>query len=139
MSFFSRLRAAIFVANQATMSIKQRFVQSILEDEGRRLMRNQSLALERKLQFHTNRLFNTRRTSVSGGADLDGRLTFTHTSYERFLDIKRLRYGAKLVGRHRKIHNRFVFGHYSSIASRLMYDLTDDVVAKIREEIKAEQ
>ncbi len=121
------------------MSIKQRFVQSILEDEGRRLMRNQALALEQKLQFHTRRLFSTRRTSVSGGSDFDGRLSFIHTSYERFLDMKRLHYGSKIVSRHRKIHNRFVFGHYSSIASRLMYDLTDVVVAKIREGIKAEQ
>lgn len=121
------------------MSIQQRFVKSILEDEGRRLMRNQSLALERKLRFYTNRLYNIRRTSVQGGADMDGQLTFTHTSYERFLDMKRLRYGSKVVRRNRRIHNRFIFGHYSSIASRLMYDLTEDVVARIREQLKSEQ
>lgn len=121
------------------MPIKQRFVQSILEDEGKRLMRNQSLALERKLRFHTNRLYNVRRTAVQGGVDLDGQMTFTHASYERFLDMKRLRYGSKVIRRNRKIHNRFVFGHYSSIASRLMYDLTDDVVARFREQIKSEQ
>ncbi len=121
------------------MPIKQRFVQSILEDEGKRLMRNQSLALERKLRFHTNRLYNARQTSVQGGSDMDGQMTFTHTSYERFLDMKRLRYGSKVVRRNRRIHNRFVFGHYTSIASRLMYDLTDDVVARIREQIKSEQ
>lgn len=102
-------------------------------------MRNQALALERKLRFHTNRLYTTRRTSVQGGADMDGQLTFTHTSYERFLDMKRLRYGSKVVRRNRKIHNRFVFGHYSSIASRLMYELTDNVVARIKEQIKSEQ
>lgn len=121
------------------MSIKERFVKSILEDEGRRLMENQAAALGRKLQFRTGRLFNTRKTSVSGGAEMDGQLSFSHTVYQRFLDMKRLQYKSKEVRRNRQIHNRFVFGHYSSIASRLMYDLTDDVVATFREELKSEK
>lgn len=120
------------------MSIQQRFVKSVLEDEGKRLMRNQALSLERKLQFHTHRLYNARRTSVQSSSDMDGQLTFSHTSYERFLDMKRLHYGSKVVSRNRKIHNRFVFGHYASIAGRLMYDLTDDVVARFKEQIKTE-
>lgn len=121
------------------MSIKQRFVQSVLEDEGKRLMKNQALALQRKLQFHTNRLYRTRNTTVRSGAEMDGTMTFTHTCYERFLDMRRLHYGSKIVARNRKIHNRFVFGHYTSIAGRLMYDLTEEVVAQIREQIKSEQ
>lgn len=121
------------------MSIKERFVKSVLDDEGRRLMKNQALALQRKLRFRTNRLYKSRSVSTDSGSEMDGRLTFSHTSYERFLDMRQLHYGSKVVKRNRKIHNRFIFGHYTSIASRLMYDLTDDVVAQIREQIKAEQ
>lgn len=119
------------------MPIKQRFVKAILEDESKRLMRNQGLALGRKLSMRTGRLFNTRQTSVTGGADMDGQLSFSHTIYQRFLDMKRLQYKSKEVHRNRRIHNRFVFGHYSSIAGRLMYDLTDEVVATIKEELKS--
>lgn len=120
------------------MSVKERFVREILQDEGRRLLSNQSLALGRKLNVRSGRLMSTRRVSVEGGDVYDGRLSFTHTAYERFLDMRRLRIGSKDVYRNRKIHNRFVFGHYSSIAGRLMHDLTDDVVARIREQIKSE-
>lgn len=121
------------------MSIKQRFVQIILADEGKRLIKNQGVAIQQKLKFHTNKLYNTRNVSVGSGAEMDGSMTFKHTAYERFLDIKRLRYGSKVVSRNRKIHNRFVFGHYSSIAGRLMYDLTDEVVEMIKSQIKSEQ
>lgn len=120
------------------MSIETRFVKSILENEGKRLMQNQAAALGRKLTMRTGRLFNTRKTSVTGGADMDGQLSFDHTVYQRFLDMKRLKYGSFEVRHNRKIHNRFVFGHYSSIASRLMYDLTDEVVAEFKEELKTE-
>lgn len=119
------------------MSVKERFVKSILEDEAKRLVQNQAATLSQKLQNRTGRLFNTRKTSVSGGIGMDGQLSFAHTVYERFLDMKRLQYKSKEVHRNRRIHNRFVFGHYSSIASRLMYDLTDEVVATIKEELKS--
>lgn len=120
------------------MSVKERFVREILQDEGRRLLRNQSYALERKLSVRSGRLLNARRVSVQGGDVYDGQLSFKHTAYERFLDMRRLHLGSQEVRRNRKIHNRFIFGHFSSIASRLMYELTDDVVARIREQIKSE-
>lgn len=69
--------------------------------------------------------------SAAGGADMDGKLTFAHTDYERFLDLRRLRHGTKTSKSNKKINNRYVFGAYSSIASRLMYYLTDDVSESI--------
>ena len=65
----------------------------------------------------------------------DGTMTYQHTIEERFLDMRVLRYGSKLVRRARKIHTRFAYGHYESIASRLMYGLTDDVVAEIKQQL----
>lgn len=115
------------------MSIRERFVRNILEDEGRRLLENQARALQQKLTFHTHLLFNTRKVSVKGGEEMDGTLEYGHILYQRFLDIKNLHQGSVVVRRNRRIHNRFVFGHYSSIAARLMYDLTDDVVETFKE------
>ena len=69
---------------------------------------------------------------MSGGAEMDGKLTYTHTAYERFLDMRR-RGGLRKSSR--RIHNRFVFGAYVGIAERLMYGLTEDVVNAIREKL----
>lgn len=117
------------------MGVKERFVRNILEEEGRRMLSSQGAAISRAVRFRSGRLFNDRSIMVSGGADMDGKLTFTHTDYERFLDLKRLRHGSKTTRSNRRIHNRYIFGAYSSIASRLMYDLTDDVAESIRKQL----
>ncbi len=51
-----------------------------------------------------------------------------HTAYERFLDIK--------PHRKRKIHTRFVFGAYNTIARHLMYGLAEEVAESIRKQTK---
>ena len=114
------------------MSIKDRFIENVLRDEGNRLLRNQGKALRKRLKFHTHRLYDTRRISVS-----ESRLTFTHTVYERFLDMKRLQDGT-IQRRRRRIHNRLVYGHYRSIAGRLLYEFTEETIQEIRESIKQE-
>ena len=107
------------------MSIKDRFIENVLRDEGNRLLRNQGKALRKRLKFHTHRLYDTRRISVS-----ESRLTFTHTVYERFLDMKRLQDGT-IQRRRRRIHNRL-------IAGRLLYEFTEETIQEIRESIKQE-
>lgn len=69
---------------------------------------------------------------MTGGSGASGTLTFVHVAYERFLDMKRLQRGGKSVKSNRKIHNRYVFGAFASIAERLMYEFTEDVIARIR-------
>lgn len=118
------------------MGVKDRFVRNVLEEEGRRMLSSQSSAIGRAVRFRSGRLFNDRSISVSGGADMDGKLTFTHTDYERYLDLRRLKHGTKTSKSNRKIHNRYIFGAYSSIASRLMYDLTDDMAESIRKQME---
>lgn len=120
-------------------SVRQRFIRDVLEDEGRRLIRNQSVAIMQKLKPRTGRLVSARSVSVSGGDSSDGVLTFRHTAYERFLDMKSVQYGSANVRRNRRIHNRFVFGHYHSIAERLAYGLTEDVAAQIRKNFNNEK
>ena len=41
------------------MSIKDRFIENVLRDEGNRLLRNQGKALRKRLKFHTHRLYDT--------------------------------------------------------------------------------
>ena len=119
------------------MSIQSIFVKRILKDEGKRLLASQGAAIAKRVKFHSYRLDRDRKTEVTGGNDLDGNLKFSHPNYERFLDIKRKlknKKTNKAYTRSLRIHNRFVFGHYSSIANRLMNDFTEEVRKDIRKE-----
>ena len=111
--------------------IREKFVQETLETEGASMLRFQGTRIEQATTRRTGHLKGARRITVTGGEGMDGRLEFTHTDYERFLDIKRARKGGKRR-RSRKIHNRYVFGAYASIAKRLMYGLTEEVASDIR-------
>lgn len=116
------------------MGVRERFVRNILTEEGARMLRNQGLAINTAVRKRSGNLLGTRNVVIEGGSDMEGKLTFTHTVYERFLDIKRLNRAGRRVKSNRKIHNRFVFGTYAAIAGRLMYDFTDDVATALREE-----
>lgn len=109
------------------MGARERFIQDTLETEGKRLLRNQGAAIASGYQRGTGRLESGRSISVSGGDGMDGQLTLTHPIYERFLDIKNRR------RKRLRIHNRFIFGAYASIARRLMYGFTEEVAEAFRE------
>ena len=122
------------------MSVKARFIGNVLKEEGERMLRRQSSAILSKLESRTGTLENRRSVSVTSATDsFEGRMSFTHVSYERFLDLRRLHYGSKVVSRRRRIHNRYVFGAYSRIAERLMYEFTDEVAAAIRQQLQSER
>lgn len=120
------------------MGVKERFIKQTLESEGQRMLRAQGLAMEESLRFHTRETYGRRHITVSEGDEMSGTLTFTHTVQERFLDLRRLRHGSSESKRpkSRQIHNRFVMGMYNSIARELMYGFTEDVAARIREEME---
>lgn len=117
--------------------VKREFIRQVLEDEGQRLMKNQESAIRSRLKFHSGRLLNDREVTVESGNDMDGKLEFRHPVYERFLDMKRKvkkkRGSGSRIRAGFRIHNRFMFGHYGSIADRLMYEFTEDVAEKIRQ------
>lgn len=118
---------------------KNEFVKRILQDEGQRLKRNQGIEIAKRLKFHTYNLINDRHISVTSGDDMDGQLSLTHPAYQRFLDIKRKirnKRTNKVYTKRYRIHNRFVMGHYYSIANRLMNELTDDVAAAIKKDFQ---
>lgn len=116
--------------------VEQRFVEEILTSEGARLLKNQGAAFAARLHFRSRSILEHRRADVSAATGYSGKLAITHTAYQRFLDLKAMKYGSKVVRRNRKLHNRFVWGHFNSIAARLANDLTPDVVARIRTELE---
>ena len=109
------------------MGAREKFIQDTLEQEGKRLLRNQGAAISAGYRRVTGHLETGRSISVSSGDAMDGRLTLTHPIYERFLDIKNRR------RKRLRIHNRFIFGAYASIARRLMYGFTEEVAATFRD------
>jgi len=127
--------------------IRKEFVKQVLKEEGKDLHDNQGKAIAKLLHFHSNRLFDERPISVTSGSDLDGELTLSIPAYGRFLDIKpKVDVVAEKFKHWRQrrrtkafpIYNRFVFGHYYTIAYRLMYGLTEEVAAGIKQQFEAE-
>lgn len=119
--------------------IEKKFTERVLKHQGERMLRNQSLAIEKKLRFRTGHLERGRQFQVKESDDLDGTLRFTHADYQRFLDMKRdvkMKNG-KGIRRKRgyQIHNRFVFGTLYAIARELSTGLTERIVKEIQEEL----
>lgn len=121
--------------------IQAKFVERVLKEEGAELHKNQSRAIAKLLHFHSNRLSEGRDMDVDTDEGMDGELSLTMPGYGRVLDIKpknRTPFKDFKAQRRRKafpIYNRFVFGHYFTIAYRLMYGLTEEVAEGIREEL----
>lgn len=127
--------------------VRKEFVKQILQQEGKELHDNQGKAIAKLLHFHSNRLMDTRPFRVESEDSMDGQFTTQITAYGRFLDIKpknrvikeQSKYTHWRQRRRTKafpIYNRFVFGHYYTIAYRLMYGLTEEVAAGIKKQFE---
>lgn len=119
-------------------NIKQEFIKQILQDEGKRFTFNQGLEIERRLEFHTGRLFRERSFNVNSEGEDGARLVLTFPGYLRFLDIRKLKAPRKKSNKRNsnkgyRIYNRFAMGHYYSIARRVSVEFTDKVVQSIRD------
>ncbi len=115
--------------------LQGRFVTQSLRSEGEKMLSRQGAAMRLSLHSHTGQLLSSRSISVT-----ENTLTFRHSAVERFLDLKRLNRGSKEVKRpaKRKIHNRFIFSAYGSIARRLMYGYTEEVMSDLRKTLGQE-
>lgn len=127
--------------------IRKEFVKQVLEEEGRELHKNQSAAIAKLLHFHSNRLYNERPYSVTSTDSMDGEFSMVIPIYGRFLDIKPKNKAVQNQDKYthwRKrrrtraypIYNRFVFGHYYTIAYKLMYGFTNDVADAIKKQFQ---
>ena len=116
-------------------AVKARFVKSVLQEEGERMLEQQGRQIITRTKRRTGRLYSGRYIRVYGGSDdFDGVLTFTHTVYERFLDMKRV--SGRSSGT-RTIHNRFVMRAFGKIAYRLMNEYTEEMQQRMRREFEA--
>jgi len=117
--------------------IKQKFIEQILRDEGRRFVRNQGFAIRKELIFHTGKTFNDRSFKVMGT-----RLDIEMPLHVRFLDIRKNTRAARKGSGFRKsakgyrIYNRFKEGHKIAIINRMSVEFTDKVVSDIRSQFK---
>lgn len=112
------------------MAAIDRFIQSVLKEEGDVMLDKQSREIGAVLKRRSGYLQSGRSVRIS-----DGQLTFEHPVYERFLDMKtRPKSGRTRKGK--RIHNRFTYGAFARIADRLMNGYTEEVTAQIREAAK---
>lgn len=109
------------------MGAKERFIQDVLQTEGRKMLSYQTEQIQRTTQSRTGNLRTNRYVRTTSD-----QLTLTHPIYERYLDMKKRRSSGKRK-KSRKIHNRYVFGAYASIAERLMYGFTEEVAEQFRQ------
>ena len=127
--------------------VRKEFVKQILEQEGKELHDNQGKAIAKLLHFHSNRLMDDRPFHVESDDAMDGEFSTSIAGYGRALDIKpknrvikeQSKYTHWRQRRRMKafpIYNRFVFGHYYTIAYRLMYGLTEEVAAGIKKQFE---
>ena len=112
------------------MSVRDRFIQDTLKRSGNDLMTRQGQAIAATVTTKTGQMLSSRSTQVYGGEN-GGILRITHAAHQRYLDIRKPKKGRK-----RRIHNRYTYHAYTSISERLMYGLTEEVAAQIREAAK---
>lgn len=120
--------------------IKDEFINRVLVDEGKRYKKNQGLEMEKRLKFHTHHLFNDRTQTVSSEGDMKATLKLRFPAYERFLDIKRKvktykRGKGRKIKKGYRIHNRFAYGHYSSIGYRIANEFSPELAAQIKKDL----
>lgn len=121
--------------------IKDEFIRRVLENEGKRYDKNQGIEMEKRLKFHSKRLINDRTQTVIPQGDMKATLQLTFPAYERFLDIKRKvkrnkKTKATKIKPGYRIHNRFVWGHYNSIAYRLQNEFSSELAEQIKKDLQ---
>lgn len=120
------------MAGYLQSAVRSRFIRNVLQDEGEKMLQRQGEQIAARTTRRSGRLESTRQIQVRGSdGSLDGTLTFTHTAYERFLDMKRI--AGRPTGS-RKIHNRFVMLTFGKIAWRLMHEFTDEMQRSLKQE-----
>ncbi len=119
------------------------FCRRIIYEEWRKFKRSQDIAIEQRLKRQTGLLHaggGGRRYSITtNNQEIVAHLI--HPDYERYQDIKRMRYGRTKSKLHtpkitqtkgKGIHNRLIWGRMNTIAFRCINDLRAEVIKNIR-------
>lgn len=118
--------------------IKKEFVRQVLEDYGKDVTDTQLRAMNKYLQFKSGNIVRANSYKVQSSDNSDGSVVFTHAIYQRFLDMKVIT--TKLGKRKRKrpypIHNRIIWGKLNRVYDRLMFGLTENTIAEIKNNLE---
>lgn len=108
--------------------IEKAFSEKILKEEADNMGKAQDRVLRGAPKDKRIDMVRYSRTfSVSGE-----KLTHTHNIQQRFIDMKRTRYGKQKPV---KVHNSIIFGHFNNIIYRLSTNLTEAVRAQIANQL----
>ena len=111
--------------------IERAFIDKILKAEGENIAAAQDRVLNNALKDKRIDMVRYSRTfSVS-----DNTLHHSHNIQQRFIDMKRTRYGKQKPV---KVHNSIIFGHFNNIVFRLKVNLTEELRAQIAQQLNIE-
>jgi len=97
--------------------IEKAFIENILKEEAEDISRAQDRVLSQQLSNDKiNFVRYSRSFSVSNMT-----LTHTHHIQQRFIDMKRTRYGKQKAI---PVHNKIIYGHWNNIVFRSKVELT---------------
>jgi hypothetical protein len=118
--------------------VKKEFIRRVLVEQKEDLKTDQEIALRKYLQFRTGQTFATQQYGVNMSSGyLSGTLRYQARAHVRFLDIKPSRRKSDYTnGKIRYIFNRRIEHVYLRTAARIMFGLTEEIVAGIKRSLQ---
>lgn len=141
MSFFKRYSTCTLVYMNGINTLQSRshnndlieraFVERILQEEGENIARAQDRVLNEQLS--STRIDFVRFSRTFEVSDMT--LRHTHHIQQRFIDMKRTRYGKQ---KPIKVHNSIIYGHWNNIVFRTKVELTEALRRQIAVQLNLE-
>jgi hypothetical protein len=121
--------------------IKLEFVRRVLQEQADELDERQTKRINRYLKFRTGRLLNMRNIQVqAGGNKFDGKMSLDIPIYGRFQDMRKNKAAStnrrKLKNKNTTpIYNVPTMQVYNVLGKKLMFFLTKETIAQIKQEL----
>ncbi|TQI72290.1 hypothetical protein JM79_3248 [Gramella sp. Hel_I_59] len=111
--------------------IKKAFIEKVLNEEAENMKNAQDRILSNLTSTQKIDLIEfSRKYTVT-----DATLHHEHHIQQRFIDMKRTRYGKQKPV---KIHNSIIYGHFNNIIFKLKYNLTEQIRAQLGKDLNIE-
>ena len=111
--------------------IEREFIKRILQEEADSMSRAQQRVLQNAPEGTRLDLIKSSRSfSVS-----DNKLEHKHNIQQRFIDMKRTRYGKQKPV---KVHNSILYSHFNTVMYRLSSNLTNALRSQIAQQLNLE-
>lgn len=107
--------------------IEAHYIQRVLKESGTNILRAQGITLSRSKGDKLNDIKSARRFKVT-----TNKAEFTHLMRQRFIDMRRIR-GTKQKSI--PLHNKIIYGEFSTIIRKLAYGFTQDIKNEIAQEL----